>query len=124
MAEEETEEIKPYTDEDIERIRSEKWDGYHDPLCGKNLKDGSCDCKVRIILRFIATIDALKVEFATTRGPKECPWCKGPLQVYHSGVMCPSCMHYFEKGVWVHVACDEAHAHGKKCLIEVEPPEK
>ncbi len=37
--------------------------------------------------------------------------------------MCRSCLHYRERGKWWKVSCDENHAHQKKCLIEIKPPE-
>lgn len=53
----------------------------------------------------------------------KCPWCKGPLESYHSGIKCPKCLNYYERDGWWSVACDDAHAHTTKCLIEQKPPQ-
>lgn len=52
----------------------------------------------------------------------KCPWCKGSLESYHSGVKCAKCFVYFERNAWWSVGCDEAHAHTQKCLFEREIP--
>jgi hypothetical protein len=51
-----------------------------------------------------------------------CPFCKGDLTSYHSGIWCASCMVYYERNKWYAVACDDAHAHSAKCLVERIPP--
>jgi hypothetical protein len=53
-----------------------------------------------------------------------CPWCKAKLESSDSGVKCPSCVYYYERGGWWTVSCDEAHAHSQKCLVEVRPPKE
>lgn len=98
---------------EAEGILKADWSGYHDGLCGEQIEDGPCDCKLNYLLRAATTVKLY-------RSTMSCPFCAGPLKSYHSGIMCPVCKFYYERDRWWRVACDESHAHTKNCLTGVE----
>ena len=116
----------PLSDEEIDHIRRTDWTPFHDPLCEVHKEESigrkTCTCVVSTLFRALSTVEYLKAKLAQERATKECPWCRGPLTVYHSGVMCAACIRYFERGSWWSVSCDENHAHHRACLVEVELP--
>jgi len=105
---------KPMTLKEVEEILKANWTGYHDPLCGENLRDGPCGCKLTYLLRAAETVKLFRTVMT-------CPTCSAPLRSYHSGIMCPICKMYYERDKWWTVACDENHVHSKNCLTGANP---